>query len=106
LVSSCQSVETCPDFVAGIVSGLDLRQTPDALSVDLGDGVLDLLALNGLFNRAILDLRLHADELAFLERLGKVGEIAPGIDAVPFGADFLLALFALPALLVARLRTA
>ena len=78
--------------VAGIVSGFDLRETPDARSVDLGDGVLDLLALDGFFDRAILDLSLQVDELALQERLGEGGEIAPGIDAVPFGAGFILAL--------------
>jgi hypothetical protein len=66
--------------------------------VDLGDGVLDLLALDGFLDRAILDLPLQADELALLERLGEVGEIAPGVDAVPFGAGFVLALLVLPAL--------
>ena len=66
--------------------------------MDLGDGVLDLLTLEVLFDRAILDLSLQADELALLERLGEVGEVAPGIDAVPFGAGFVLALVVLPAL--------
>jgi len=50
--------------VAGIVSGFDFRQTPDARSVDLGDGVLDLLAFDGFLDRAILDLPLQADKLA------------------------------------------
>jgi hypothetical protein len=66
--------------------------------VDLGDSVFDLLALDGFLNRAILDLPLHADELALYERLCEGGEIAPGVDAVPFGAGFVLALLVLPAL--------
>ena len=66
--------------------------------MDLGDGVFDLLALDGFLDRAILDLPLQADELPLLERLGEVGEIAPGIDAVPFGAGFIIALVVLPAL--------
>ena len=66
--------------------------------MDLGDGVFDLLALDGFFDRAMLDLLLQADEPALLERLGEVGEIAPGVDAVPFGAGFVLALLVLPAL--------
>ena len=44
--------------VAGIVSGFDLRETPNARSVDLGDGVLDLLALDVFLDRAILDFPL------------------------------------------------
>ena len=48
--------------------------------MDFGDGVLDLLALDGFFDHAILDLPLQADELALLERFGEVGEIAPGVD--------------------------
>jgi hypothetical protein len=44
--------------------------------VDLGDGVLDLLTPDGLFDRAILDVPLQADELALQERLGEGGEIA------------------------------
>jgi hypothetical protein len=34
----------------------------------------------------------------FKSVLGEGGEIAPGVDAVPFGAGFVLALFVLPAL--------
>jgi len=66
--------------------------------VDLGDGVLDLLALEGLFDLVILDLPLQADELALQERLGEGGEIAPGVDAVLFGAGYILALLVLPTL--------
>jgi hypothetical protein len=46
----------------------------------------------------ILDLPLQADELALQERLGEGGEIAPGVDAVLFGAGFILALLVLPTL--------
>jgi len=66
--------------------------------VNLGDGVLDLLALEGFFNRVILDLPFQADELALQERLGEGGEIALGVDAVLFGAGFILALLVLPTL--------
>ena len=82
--------------VAGIVSGFDLRETPDAGSVDLGDGVLERLTLDIFLNRPVLDLPLQADELPLQKRLGEVGEIAPGVDAVPFGAGFILALVVLP----------
>jgi hypothetical protein len=50
--------------VGWIVGGFDFREAPHAGSVDLGDGVLDLLALDGSFDRAILDLSLQADKLA------------------------------------------
>jgi len=60
--------------------------------VDLGDGVLERLALDIFLDRPVLDLPLQADELPFQKRLGEVGEIAPGVDAVPFGAGFILAL--------------
>ena len=72
---------------------------PHAGSVDLGDGVLDLLALDVLFDRAILDLPLKAYELALQKRLGEGSEIAPCVDAVPAAQDtepFLAALAALP----------
>ena len=84
--------------VGWIVGGFDLREAPHAGSVDLGDGVLERLTLDIFLDRPVLDLPLQADELPLLERLGEVGEIAPGIDAVPFGAGFVLALIVLPAL--------
>lgn len=66
--------------------------------MDFGDGVLDLLTLDGFLDRAILDLPLQADELALQGRFGEGGQIAPGLDAVPFGAGFVLALLFLPVL--------
>jgi len=84
--------------VGRIVGGFDFREAPHAGSVDLGDGVLERLALDIFLDRPVLDLPLQADELPLEERLGEVGEIAPGVDAVPFGAGFVLALVVLPAL--------
>jgi len=66
--------------------------------VDLGDGVLERLALDVFLDRAVLDFPLQANELPLQERLGEVGEIAPGVDAVPFGAGFVFSQVALPAL--------
>ena len=66
--------------------------------MDLGDAMLERLARDIFLDRPILDLPLQADELPLEERLGEVGEIAPGVDAVPFGAGFVLALVVLPAL--------
>src|ERR1035438_4524565 len=68
----------------------------DAGCVNLGDGVLERLALDIFLDHPVLDLPLQADELALLERLGGVGEIAPGVDAVPFGAGFVFALVVFP----------
>lgn len=84
--------------VGWIVSGFDFREAPHAGSVDLGDGVLERLALDIFLDRPVLDLPLQADELPLQERLGEVGEIAPGVDTVPFGAGFVLAFVVLPAL--------
>jgi len=63
--------------VGWIVVGFDFREAPHAGSVDLGDGVLERLALGIFLDRPVLDLPLQADELPLLERLGEVGEIAP-----------------------------
>jgi hypothetical protein len=41
----------------------------------------------------------QSDELPLLESFGELGEIAPGEDAMPFGAGFVLALVVLPAFL-------
>jgi hypothetical protein len=84
--------------VGGIVGGFDFREAPHARSVDLGDGVFEWLTLDIFLDRPVLDLPLQAEELPFQERLGEIGEIAPGVDAVPFGAGFVLALVVLPAL--------
>jgi len=84
--------------VARIVGGFDLREAPHAGSVDLSDCVLERLVLDIFLHRPVLDLPLQADELPFQKRLGEVGEIAPGVDAVPFGAGFVVALVVFPAL--------
>ena len=66
--------------------------------MDLSNGVLERIARDIFLDRPALDLPLQADELALQERLCETGEIAPGVDAVPFGAGFVLALIVLPAL--------
>jgi len=72
--------------VGWIVGGFDFREAPHAGSVDLGDGVLERLAFDIFLDRPVLDLPLQADELPLKKRLGEVGEISPGVDAVPFSA--------------------
>jgi hypothetical protein len=41
----------------------------------------------------------HGDELLFLDSLGELLEIPPGIDAVPLGAGFIVAFVVVPAFL-------
>jgi hypothetical protein len=59
--------------------------------VDLGDCVLERLTLDIFLDRPVIDLPLQ-------ERLCEVGEFATDVNAVPFGASFVLAQGALPAL--------
>jgi hypothetical protein len=66
--------------------------------VNFGDPVHELGALDAFLNLPIFQSALQIDELPLLERFGELGEIAPGIDAMPFGAGFVLAFVVLPAL--------
>jgi hypothetical protein len=95
--------ESRPLLVAGsvcrIISGLDLREPLHADGVDLGDPVLERGALTLILDLAIPQSTFEGDELPLLESLGELREIPPGIDAVPFGAGFVVALIVLPALL-------
>ncbi len=84
--------------VGWIVGRFNFRKPLHARSVDLSDGVPERLTLDLLHDRAVLDLPLQADELPLLEGLGEVREIAPGVDAVPFGGGFVFALVVLAAL--------
>jgi hypothetical protein len=54
--------------------------------VDLGDPVLERSALDLIVDLSITQDAFKSDGLPLLERLGKLREISPGIDAVPFGA--------------------
>ncbi len=74
----------------------DLGKALEAGGVDLGDALLAVLLG---FDLAIAQCAFQRDELAFLQRAGELGEIAPGKDAVPFGAGFVLALVVLPVFL-------
>ena len=56
-------------------------------------------ALDLIFDLAITQDAFKSDELPLLESLGELREIPPGIDAVPFGAILVVALFVLPAFL-------
>jgi hypothetical protein len=85
--------------VGRIIGGLYFREPLHADGVDLGDPVLERGALNLIFDLAIPQSAFQSDELPLLESLGEFGEIAPGKDAVPFGAGFVFAFVVLPALL-------
>ena len=61
--------------------------------------VFERSALNLIFDLAKPQSAFKSDELPLLESLGELREIAPGKDAVPFGAGFIVAFVVLPALL-------
>ena len=76
--------------------------------MDLGDPVLERSALNLILDLAIPQGAFKGDELPLLESFGELREIPPGIDAMPFGAGFVVAFVVLPAFLgcdVEELRT-
>ena len=85
--------------VRWIIRGFDLREPLHADGVDLSDPVLERSALNLIFDLAIPQGAFKGDELPLLESLGELREIPPGIDAVPFGAGFVVAFVVLPAFL-------
>jgi hypothetical protein len=85
--------------VRRIISGLDLREPLHAGGMDFGDPVLEPSALDVILNLAITQCAFKSDELPLLEGFGELGEIAPGEDAMPFGAGFVVALVVLPAFL-------
>jgi hypothetical protein len=67
--------------------------------VNLGDPVLEVRAFDFILDLAIPEDAFKSDELPLLEGLGELREIPPGIDAMPFGAVFVIAFVVLPALL-------
>src|SRR6202035_2391714 len=81
------------------IGGLDLREPLHADGVDLRDPVVEPGALNLIFDLAIPQSAFKGDELPLLERFGELREIPPGIDAMPFGAGFVVAFVVLPAFL-------
>jgi hypothetical protein len=61
--------------------------------------MLERGALNVILYLAIPESAFQGDELPLLESPGELREIPPGIDAMPFGASFVLAFVVIPALL-------
>src|SRR5277367_1573382 len=84
--------------VCRIFGDFDFREPLHARGVDLGDAVLEHNALDLFRDLTILDFPFKGDELPLLKLLGEAGEIAPGVDAMPLSAVFVIALFVLPAL--------
>jgi hypothetical protein len=72
--------------------------------MDFGYAVFERGVLGLILDLAIPQSAFKSDELSFLERLGELREIPPGIDAMPFGAGFVVAFVVLPALLGCRVR--
>jgi hypothetical protein len=67
--------------------------------MNLSDPVFECDAFDLILDFAIPENAFQGDELAFLESLGELREIAPGIDAMPFSTVFVDALVVLPAFL-------
>jgi hypothetical protein len=85
--------------VRGIVRGFDLREPLHAGGMDLSDPVPYRQAVDVFLVLPVAESSFERDELPLLERPGKLGEIAPGEDAVPFGAGLVIAFIVLPAFL-------
>jgi hypothetical protein len=67
--------------------------------MNFGYAVLERGPHNLIFDLAIPQSAFKRDEVPVLERFGEPREIPPGIDAVPFGAGFVVAFVVLPAFL-------
>jgi hypothetical protein len=85
--------------VRRIIGGFYFREPLHADGVDLGDPVLEGDPLDLILYLAIPEDAFQSNELPLMERLGELREISPSIDAVPFGAGFVLAFVVLPAFL-------
>src|ERR1700730_17642580 len=85
--------------VCRIISGLDLGKPLHAGGMNFCYAVFERSALNLIFDLAIPQSAFKGDELPLLEGFGELREIAPGIDAMPFGAGFVVAFVILPAFL-------
>src|SRR5580693_1648353 len=85
--------------VCWIIGGLDLGEPLQAGGMDFGYAVFERSALDLIFDLAIPQSAFKGDELPLLERFSELREIPPGIDAMPFGAGFVVAFVVLPAFL-------
>jgi hypothetical protein len=85
--------------VCWIISGLNLREPLHAGGVNFRDPVFERGSLDLILDLAIPQGAFKCDELPFQESLGELRQISPGIDAMPFGAGFVVAFVVLPAFL-------
>ena len=85
--------------VCWIISGIDLRKPLHADGVDLRNPGLERDVLDLILDLAIPQSAFQGDKLPLLESLGELREISPGIDAMPFGAGFVVAFIVLPTFL-------
>ena len=67
--------------------------------MDLGDPVLEGGPFDLILHLTIAENAFEGDELPFLESPGKLREIPPGEDSMPFGAGFVFAFVVFPAFL-------
>src|SRR5258708_38572178 len=86
-------------FLRGIVLAFDFREPLEFVGMDLSDAMLDGVSVDFFGVLTIANLAIDADELALLQSLRKARKIAPGVDPVPLGAAFVVALVVLPAVL-------
>jgi hypothetical protein len=75
-------------LVSGIVRSLELREVHEAAGVDLGKPLPDERAVDFVFDVSVAKRALEGDQPAFLDTLCELLQIAPDIDAAPFGAGF------------------
>jgi hypothetical protein len=67
--------------------------------MDLSDAMPDCEPVDIFLVLAIAKCAFEGDQLTLLKGFGELRKIAPGEDAVPFGARFVVAFVVLPALL-------
>ena len=75
-------------MLLGMFSGLDFGEPLHAGGTNLGDPMLEGSACDLILNLAITQGAFEGDELPPLESLGKLREISPGEDPMPFGSGF------------------
>ena len=85
--------------VRRIIGGFNLREPLHADGVDVGDPVFEGYSFDIILHLAIAENPLQGNELPLLDGPGELGEVPPGIDAVPIGAVLVISLVVLPAFL-------
>jgi hypothetical protein len=78
---------------------LQLAKPLHAHGMNLCDAALERCALNVFREFSVAEYLFQGNELELLESSGELGEVAPGRDAMPFGASLVISVVVLPALL-------